>query len=302
VTVFSTLARAVAPAFVCFMAVAACGKSGGSSGGATGGGGSGGAGVTYAASPCGTCVTTACASEIDACSGDPGCAAYLGCLDACPVASGGDADVACASACGTGSSTESTMAISQVNACRSKGPGAACPACGLSSAVTYTAPALNQMCPSMAMDTNACFICDDEHCCQTYATCHDDAECHAFQTCIQACPSTGSAPCFKACTEQHPAGADTFGPYDACGTVLCGMACAPTTLTACEECTWGTCGDTYAYFLSTTGGVALLACVQTCAIDDTACDSTCYGAFPAAYQKYSDYAACVAVACKDKGC
>src|SRR5690349_11654161 len=91
---------------ICFLAAlawaGACGQ-----GDDPGEGGKGGETQAFATSPCNGCVVASCQSEVDACSADPGCAAYLDCLGHCPVAENGDADAACDDACPQGDATES---------------------------------------------------------------------------------------------------------------------------------------------------------------------------------------------------
>lgn len=291
----------------CMMVLAlslGCGSGGGEGGGggtttASSSGGSGGAVATYGTGPCRACVTTACADEIDACKADPECPAFLACLDACPATSGGDADPDCAAACPTGSGSESKKAAMEINLCRAKGAGVACEACGLTPSTTYTSPVLNQDCPSPSTQTDPCYICRDEKCCDTYLACHDDPDCQALFTCFDGC-AEGDDACWKTCTEQHPSGSNLLGPSSACVIVLCSTECNGAPLQGCEACFYLDCGDAYAEYVAAPGGFAMQECVAACPVDDTACDKQCYDAYPEAYQKYGDLASCLSVVCKDE--
>lgn len=265
--------------------------------------GTGGA-ATYGDGACRACVATSCADEIDACKADPECPSFLSCLDACPLTQAGDADPGCLSLCPTGSGTESKKAVTEINLCREKGAGAACAACGRTPQQTYSSPILNQVCPNPSTETNVCFICIDEKCCDTYQTCHDDPECEATKACLGACVA-GDHACAKACTEQHPAGSDVLGPYLACGIVRCATEqvdapCDASARDACGACFYGDCGDAYAEFLAAPGGLAMESCIDACAVDDVACDQVCYSAYPDAYEKWGALASCLGVVCKGK--
>jgi hypothetical protein len=271
--------------------LAAC--SGGS--GTTTGGDSEGA---FAKSACGKCVATSCGAEITACGSDAGCAAYLACLDACSPGSSGDADATCVAKCPVGTSQGTLETLADVNACRSVGPGAMCKACGVPSNPKLTAPVLNDSCPSTSTETNPCYVCEDEHCCMSSLACAGDMDCVALEQCLGSC--NGGAPCIQMCTMQHAVGANVFGPYFACGSVRCAAdqaECDPTERDVCEQCVFSTCSDPFAYFLSTQGGYALLACVESCG-SDASCEDACYTSFPTAFVKYVDYAACIAEGCK----
>ncbi len=270
----------------------ACGDDAESS--SKGGGGSGGSGEAYGASPCGLCVKDACAAEIDACSADPGCAQYLTCLYACPLDATGNADPACADACGVPDSSTAQAARSAVEACRAYGAGALdCPACGISG---NTHPLLNQDCPA-SQEVNACFKCEDEHCCETYAACKSDPECDALVTCIQACPDATYDACKADCEAAHPAGVAGFGARLGCLMVLCVEPCAGVPPTPCAECVNTRCGDEFITCWSNPECYHLFDCTTPCSPDDQPCFDACFAAHPAGVQDFNNYALCSTQAC-----
>jgi hypothetical protein len=269
----------------------------------SGSGGSGGSDASFKASDCGVCVHEACVAAFDACNADPECPAFVACLDACPLVASGDADPACVDACPTGSGTESKQAVAAINACREHGPGAACAACGVDPDPPHTCPVLNQTCPDPSMETNPCFKCEDEKCCETYAASKANAESGALRQCLVDCYAANGDACEKTCVAQHPDGADDFGAVYGCMLVNCAAdttMCDPIERDACQTCLYDTCGDAQACFFAAPGGYALYGCIVACPIDDKACDQLCYDAYPEAFERFADLASCIDVACKGK--
>lgn len=270
----------------------ACGDDGSSS--SQGGGGTGASGDGYGASACGQCVQASCAAEIDACASDPGCAQYLTCLYACPLDATGNADSACAGACGVPDSSTAQAARAAVEACRAYGAGALdCPDCGVSG---NTHPLLNQECPA-SQDPNACFKCEDEHCCETYAACKSDPECDALATCLKACPTVGYDACAADCEAMHPAGVGEFGARLACLTVFCTEACAGAAPDPCSECVNTRCGDELMTCWANAECYLLFECSTPCSPDDQACFDACFSAHPDGVQDFTTFGVCSTQAC-----
>jgi len=271
--------------------LAACGDDGDTS--STGGGGTGGAG--YGDGACGACVKDACAGEIEACAGDPGCAQYLTCLYACPVDAAGDADAACAAGCTVPDSSTAEAARAAVEDCRGFGRGATqCPACG---APENTHPLLNQEC-APSSDPNACFACEDEHCCETYAACEAGAECDALVECIRACPDAGFDACKTQCEADHPAGVAGYGARIGCLLVFCADAdaCGNVPLDGCSKCINAKCADEFIACWANPECYLLSECSVPCGADE-ACIEACGAAHPDGAQAFGDYALCGTQAC-----
>lgn len=272
---------------------------GGGTGGQTGGTGGQGGGEPYGTSAAGVCFEDKCSSEISACKADPECPAYLSCLEACPVNDAGDLDTDCASACPKGMGSQSMAAASAVDACRTTGAGAACLTCTRTQP-DYTTPVLQQTCPDPSMETNVCFKCEDEKCCETYVACKDNAECQAIiKTCLPAC-AAGDTSCEKNCVAQHPDGADDLGALFACMRVRCFAdqpMCDRCQRGSEEVCLFDTCAEAYATYLSGKDGYALEACIHSCPIDDMVCDQGCYSAYPDAKAAFDGVATCAAQSC-----
>jgi hypothetical protein len=275
----------------------AAGEGGG--GGQGGQGGEGGGGEAYGTSAAGVCFAEKCASEINTCKADPECPAFLSCLDACPVDATGDADPACVALCPTGMGSQSMMAAAAVDDCRTNGAGAVCLAC-TSPQPEYTSPVLNQTCPDPSMETNVCFKCEDEKCCDTYVACKNNPECDALvKNCLALC-AAGDLSCEKDCVAQHPAGADDLGARFACMRVRCfaeQLMCDRCLREPAEVCLYDTCGDAYAAYLSGPNGYAHEACIHACPVDDMACDQVCHADYPDAYMRFGALADCFATQC-----
>lgn len=195
--------------------------SGGSASDATAG--SGGAAEPWIVDECGVCYSARCQGQIAACAADPGCGPYLDCLDACPSeGEEGPPVPACVESCraGLGDGTSATKAFTSLEYCRQDGDGAAeCPTCGF----TKTPP---QECPA-SVETNPCFICTDENCCDSYAARIANPEAEAARACQLACPSDEEpgdnlyAPCVADCLAQHPDGVVDWGTYETCALIHC---------------------------------------------------------------------------------
>jgi hypothetical protein len=173
----------------------------------------GGAGTTgadaggFGTSACAACTRASCSADVDACSGEPDCNAWLECVDGCPVGASGNVEPGCESACPDATSSNGQTAQAALENCTAQNlPG--CSACGAApdggGGGTGIAE-LDQSCPA-SDETDACYACWDTHCCDTEAACAASADCQATQDCTSACAS-GDWMCLQACFQANPKGA-----------------------------------------------------------------------------------------------
>lgn len=250
--------------------------------------------ANYSNSACGKCVAQACNTAIMACESDPDCSAYLACLDGCAVGADGDVEPTCAAACPKGTSSSGTAAEMQLTTCRTSGAGAACSACGIDSGSAGN-PIVHQKCTPMN-DVSQCAICEDDHCCQTYAACHADPDCHAMQRCLVDCYSgvsddagspQGGAPdggsCDLICAAAHPKGLVEWAPRDTCISVFCTVACENPPmppLDPCLACIYSKCADEFADLNGTPDGYLFAACITVCPSGANPCTAACMSKYP----------------------
>lgn len=277
------------------------GTGGGATTAATGSGGAPAA--TWGASECGTCVHEACAAAFQACLSDPECPAYAECLDACPMGADGNVDPTCQAACPRGTGTESLRAAAAIDACRDPGAGADCVACGIPGRTCLPdIPELNQTCTEPSVETNPCFICQDENCCQTIATCDANPECVAFKQCLRDNAEANDP--YNLCGAQHPDGVQDAAAGITCATYHCAIdtnGCDPDERDPCLDCLFCDCAKEWAELERTAEGFLLVGCVGACPVGDTACDQACFDAHPSAQQGYLALGECLFAAC-DEDC
>jgi hypothetical protein len=243
----------------------------------------------WGVSACGQCVHTACAAAVDACSADPGCAAYLTCLDGCALNALGDVDPACEAACPVPDSSTSRELEHSLTVCRIDGDGKGCP-CGAPSSI------FDQQC-SDSPETNPCWICEDENCCDTYAACQADPDCQAIAPCTQACGEDDDA-CFNQCFIDHAAGMDAWGPRFMCFTVECDEECAGETIDPCFGCTLRECERTEIACDSDVSCWLLAFCIGDCG-SDGACVQACNEQYPDGVALFEQHAVCAVDRCAD---
>jgi hypothetical protein len=265
--------------------VSASSTSGGAGGGSDGSGGAGASNNSYATSACGTCVQKACATQWGTCASDPGCAAYLDCLSACAVGSNGDADKACDDACPAISDSAGQMAKTALDECRSMGSGAMCTPCG--ELPVPTDPIYHQVCgPPPASDAlHPCWLCEDEHCCDTYAKCHDDSACVDLVMCVQNCADASSDmqtihDCWHQCYAMQPASAfPELGDKLSCLGYFCISECAMPNDPPCDDCKELYCADEIAACGRDLQCTLLSDCEYPCQ-QDGSCYAACEAMFP----------------------
>jgi hypothetical protein len=254
---------------------------------------------SFVASDCGMCVETHCAQPIQTCSTDPGCAAWYSCVRGCPVSSSGDADSTCEAACPAPSSSSGTAAQKGVNDCRTLGAGTQCAACGHPPAdLAATNPLLNQMC-AMSTETNACYICEDQKCCDSEAACHNDADCGALRACLKACDNADGGDvyaCRYSCQMKAPTKALVeFYSLLACIEILCIPDCGA--LDPCTACTVTKCQDAYIACQTDSNCQLISDCFVVCANGDIACKTACENSYPAGKTLFESFGTCAANAC-----
>jgi hypothetical protein len=171
-------------------------------------------------------------------------------------------------------------------------------------------PILDQTCPA-STETNACYRCEDIHCCNTYAACAASAECGAYKLCLQACtngtPDTGDVAknlpadqnCDLYCYNRHPGGLTLWAPRSACLEQYCydTDACGTVPLNACQRCTNQLCAKPQANLSKTPDGQLLLACNAACGTGGVACLSACLSHYPAASGALDAFGSCVTSQC-----
>lgn len=299
----------------CCLVVLACGGEPAEGAPSSGASGAGGAGETHAASACGTCLASACASQRAACGQEPTCAAWMSCVDACPVASGGGAVPACVDGCGAPTGTSAVAARDAVESCGAGAPCAECGDAGGAGGASGAAgaggagaagasgaqgtggspPVEGQVCQA-STDTDACRRCQHERCCESIDEVFVDATpAHGLWDCIHLCALYDHA-CELTCYETHKAGIRGYGGYHACRILSCetppDASCKGQS--ACSTCQFTMCKAEIVAMLTDEIGAQIQACLAAC--KGASCLGTCkskYGANDA----WSSYEGCFKSKC-----
>lgn len=246
--------------------------------------------TAWSAGACGTCVTAACTAARADCGADPGCAAWLSCFEACP-----ESDAACGVACATPSGSAGEVARARFNECRLQGAGSGCTACGTSDGGIALDPLLTQQCPASA-ETNECWKCEDEHCCDSYAACKvDSPECSAFSLCINDCTTTGDLDtCFAQCDTQNPGGIDLYLRRLSCVQHRCLKECGESE-DPCLICANTECGNESVACDTDQSCYKLQRCIAACPQADGTCINACISANPTPH--WEPYQTCITQRC-----
>jgi hypothetical protein len=256
---------------------------------------------SFVTSDCGSCVETACSQQISTCAGDPGCAAYYGCVRACPTGARGDVDATCEAGCPMPSGA-GAAAAQAVRDCRNRGQGALCAACGHlpSDDAGSSNPLLNQQCPA-STETKMCFICEDDHCCNGETDCNADADCLAVKACLKACvnapPDDGGGDgynkCVYDCERNAPrAGLTHYLALFTCVQVLCLHPCGDPSVSACVDCQVNSCRDSLVACRTNADCALIFDCSAACPSGNVACIDACVSQYPAGEQLFNDYTVC----------
>ena len=228
----------------------------------------------------------ACTAEAEACAGDPGCAAYLACLHQCPLDVLGNVDAVCEAGCPDPASSAALDLVSDYTFCRLDGAGVSCAACGFASV-------FGQQCPA-SPETNLCWKCEDENCCDTQAACREDPHCSEIAPCIQACPLTDTA-CEEQCILEHAAGMQFFGPRMTCIFAQCLAECAA--VDPCITCIVEQCSNSHLACYSNAECYLLEGCVGNCAGDAT-CIDNCMTTYAGGAAEFNLFAICALQKCE----
>lgn len=168
---------------------------------------------------------------------------------------------------------------------------------GAGGAPVYTHPLLNQECPA-SQETEACYVCEDENCCDSFAACANDPECVALQGCLAGCADSA---CWDQCHVDHAAGVAAWGARVGCVLVLCMEhgVCNQGSLSDCRRCENTQCGDAFVACSADADCYMISECVADCAVGDQPCAQACIDLHPAGAQLYDEYTLCTAGRCAD---
>jgi hypothetical protein len=280
---------------------AACGSPETRPAGTSGAGGSEPYVDAFGATPCGSCVHGACATAESHCAADPACAPTLACLDACSREGEAGEERRCRAACVP---AETGGLAASMATCRSDAVDGACsaPCGGAARSGVDVDGLLHQSCP-ISGESNTCYRCEDEHCCETAEACAANEDCQAFTSCLQTCGGSSSFfVCNEACAAEHPAGAERFYPRSACLMAYCADsdACGGATLDPCQSCIYTTgCAFANASCGADAACNLLTLCIGDCPAGDTACDRACKEKFPDGVAFYDALGACIVTECLD---
>jgi hypothetical protein len=255
--------------------------------------------VSWPASACGSCVIKACTRERALCDAEPSCSAHATCAEACPTSADGKLDSTCIAACPIGEGTAASRARAAYDTCITNRGLQSCDAC-TKPTVSSLLPILSQTCGA-SPETNTCFKCEDEKCCNTFQGCVDEPECkQVLQPCIVACGSDNA--CSAKCYADHPKGVAAWARRQACLLVNCVTQCGAT-LDPCYECAvMKECRDSTARCNADEGCFLITKCINaTCPSVTDACLKTCKAKVPAsAAQLFDEFTSCALLSCVGK--
>jgi hypothetical protein len=258
-------------------------------------------------STCGSCITTQCASTRAACDAEPSCAANAACIDQCLPDAAGQPNAACVAKCPAASGGAATKRRVAYDQCVMASAPSTCAACGGTGGDggLPTPDVLKQQCPTPPDPAESqCAMCEDEKCCDTYASCHANAECSAIPTCLKACAASDNT-CKETCLTAHPNGVADWGKRTACLDALCVTQCSynasgPIPVDPCSQCTFeGVCRDDLARCQIDGPCFSLSQCMlNKCQTFTDACLAACQVGIPKASQDlYSVFISCAVTGC-----
>jgi len=117
-------------------------------------------------------------------------------------------------------------------------------------------------------ETNLCFKCTDESCCNEYATCAADPRCAMFyKDCLPQCKADGGSfdTCVVQCDSRNGAGHALFAPYNACTSVKCLTECSDIPPDECTVCSFQTCSGPTGACKADRDCTTLTSCITACA-------------------------------------
>ena len=128
-------------------------------------------------------------------------------------------------------------------------------------------PLLCQQCGT-SPETNPCYVCEDEKCCDTYAACKADPQCDGYSTCMNACAQDLSktvTDCTSECDPKFPGGYDKFAERIGCIVMRCGPECGSPS-SPCLACWFAECAESYAACFVDEQCSRLQDCLDVCAV------------------------------------
>ena len=131
-------------------------------------------------------------------------------------------------------------------------------------------------------DTDECYKCTDESCCNEYTACKADPRCgDYYKSCIPDCKKTGKSydQCVVQCDGTNGAGHSTYLPYLACSELHCLAQCSNNAPDPCSQCLYASCRDQNDACLRDRQCDTLRACVGVCnagpSVDRQSCVDAC---------------------------
>jgi hypothetical protein len=258
----------------------------------------------FGASVCGTCQEKACASEIAACTDDPGCARFQSCVFACPSGPDGNVDSSCLAGCASADASSSVTSeeIAGLSECLEHGAGTLCSGCGSDAGGGTGYAIVHETCPTSIGSANDCNTIELSLCCHTIDACMASAACQTIDTCFITCPSddiladagsdAGFPSCNEACIAQAPDGLAAFAAYDVCVNLRCASyAACGGAAKACGDCLAENCAQANLDMNLAPGGYGLFNCIFDCNADKN-CEAACKSQYPAAVKPLDSFVAC----------
>lgn len=224
----------------------------------------------WAGGDCGRCLADACKPQREVCNVEPSCAAHVTCADACAPGPDGRVAAACLAACPRGDNAVASRSRKAYDGCITDPVASACDACPKATATKE--PILDQKC-GPSTETNTCFKCEDEKCCETFAACDVNQDCRkAIQPCIVGC--NGDKKCVDDCYKAHPQGLEAWAPRQACMLVQCRAECGAKP-EKCVDCIATKCAQPYVRCQSNVDCFLIMECSARCNVVDDACLTMC---------------------------
>ncbi len=156
-------------------------------------------------------------------------------------------------------------------------------------------------CPA-STETDLCFRCTDEACCNEYDACHGEPRCgQYYQSCIPACEQSGKPyhECVVACDATNQGGHVRFAPYNACSDLHCLGPCAKgKAADPCIQCAVASCVDAFSACYGDADCDTLIACINGCNGGDSCTASCRAGKSQTALGKGDTLFACWATYCR----
>ena len=159
---------------------------------------------------------------------------------------------------------------------------------------------LHQSCQPSS-ETNPCWRCEAEHCCETRAFYDANAEAKAFRNCVIACqdePVPGRN-CYVYCDQMHPTGTSDFALHVACVDQFCPQPseCGEKKLGKCQTCMIEYCAAQNIALDGTRSGLLSMGCNGLCPDNDGPCGSECFDTYPEIKPALDELSICLVAHC-----